>query len=500
MQNRPGRWLVAGLMVIGLLCATCRNPVRPEPPGPDPFKLTPLVAGNCTLRVDLGSKTVSVGAAATSIDIPVTITGADCDWSATTTAAWLAPPTRTQKTTGTVTFSVQSNTGDSRSDVIVVKFTSGTAQIDLTIQQEAAGCQFDVSGDINRAFAVTGGQGSLKIGLKAGPASCIWHAAVDGTFLSIDGPVQGTAPAELKFTVQPNTTSAARNGRLTVEGTSVTVTQEGAPCVATVAPTSVSAPSIGLNTSFRVTALPGCSWTAVSDVPWIAVSPSTGAGTGDVSVSVAANPGSLSRQANLTIANQTIAVAQSGVACSFDVTYPNNLIGISTAAQTFNVDVVTPAGCEWDAVAGDPSWLSFQGSPTRTSSGTIIVNVAANGPQAAYERNSGVTVATRFVQVLQAGSGATCTSAQMSSSTLNVPAAGGSQSMPLGGLTNCIYGPPRTDVSWITITSGIAFGTSPITFTVLPNASGSARSGTVTADHVGNPIPGSGTLTVNQAP
>ena len=58
-------------------------------------------------------------------------------------------------------------------------------------------------------------------------------------------------------------------------------------------------------------------WTASSSVPWVTItSGSTGAGNGTVAYTVAANPSSVARSGNLTIANQTYTVTQGGNAAT----------------------------------------------------------------------------------------------------------------------------------------------------------------------------------------
>lgn len=88
----------------------------------------------------------------------------------------------------------------------------------------------------------------------------------------------------------------------------------GPSCTYTVgSPSLASFPSSGGTGTVGVTALPGCSWTAVSNSPFITIN-TGGSGTGDgiVTFSVAANASTASRTGTMTVAGQTVTIAQSG--------------------------------------------------------------------------------------------------------------------------------------------------------------------------------------------
>ncbi|MCM3901511.1 MAG: hypothetical protein ND866_07375, partial [Pyrinomonadaceae bacterium] len=83
-------------------------------------------------------------------------------------------------------------------------------------------------------------------------------------------------------------------------------------CINSINPTNVNATAVGGTGSVSVTS--GCSWTAVSNAVWIAVtSGSTGSGNGNVGYSVAANTGA-DRTGTITIAGQTFTLNQDGTA------------------------------------------------------------------------------------------------------------------------------------------------------------------------------------------
>src|SRR5512136_2402356 len=57
----------------------------------------------------------------------------------------------------------------------------------------------------------------------------------------------------------------------------------------------------------------GCSWTAVSNIPWLTIpSTTSGTGNGTVSYSIAANSAATPRSGTMTIGGQTFTVNQAG--------------------------------------------------------------------------------------------------------------------------------------------------------------------------------------------
>jgi uncharacterized protein (TIGR03437 family) len=81
-------------------------------------------------------------------------------------------------------------------------------------------------------------------------------------------------------------------------------------CVSLLNPSSATAPAAGGAGTIPVTAATGCAWTAVSNVPWIAItSGASGSGSGTVGYTVAASTGA-QRAGTIAIAGQTFTVTQ----------------------------------------------------------------------------------------------------------------------------------------------------------------------------------------------
>ncbi|MDG4585710.1 MAG: hypothetical protein P9E67_16730, partial [Candidatus Competibacter sp.] len=82
-------------------------------------------------------------------------------------------------------------------------------------------------------------------------------------------------------------------------------------CSYSISPTNNTAAARGGSYSVEVATQNGCFWTAQSKVDWITIATGTnGTGPGTVTYSVAINSSGSARLGALTIANQTLTVAQ----------------------------------------------------------------------------------------------------------------------------------------------------------------------------------------------
>ena len=96
-------------------------------------------------------------------------------------------------------------------------------------------------------------------------------------------------------------------------GWTIDITSAGTGCTYTINPTSASIAAAGGTGSFTVTSQAGCTFTAVSNSPFITItSGGTGTGSGTVNFTVAANTGA-ARTGTITVAGQTFTVNQAGV-------------------------------------------------------------------------------------------------------------------------------------------------------------------------------------------
>jgi uncharacterized protein (TIGR03437 family) len=210
-----------------------------------------------------------------------------------------------------------------------------------------------------------------------------------GGWLSVN-PTNGSTPAILNVSVDPSALAPGTyNGSISITGSGVstqtvavnfTVTPN---CGYAISPTSQVFSSTGGTGRIGVVANSGCSWTAVSNAPWLTItSGSSGSGTGTLSYSVASNTAAASRAGALTVAGQTFTVTQSGTSASF-------LVGPSPVVFRFKEGTVQPQ---------DQLLFLFGDSP-----GLNFTETAAGGPWLSVAPASGTAPTSPIVTVNPAG-------------------------------------------------------------------------------------------------
>ena len=166
-----------------------------------------------------------------------------------------------------------------------------------------------------------------------------------------------------------------------------------AQCTYSVSPTSVSAPSTGLNSSIGVTTGSSCAWTPVSTVAWITITSGGMSGLGSFSFSVAANGTGSPRTGTMTVGGQTVTVTQSANSCTYSVS-PTSVTAPMTGLNS-SVSVTTGSGCAWTATSA-VTWITVT-SGGMSGLGSVNYTVA---PTTA-PRTGTLTVAGKTVTITQ---------------------------------------------------------------------------------------------------
>lgn len=211
-----------------------------------------------------------------------------------------------------------------------------------------------------------------------------------------------------------------------------------------------------------VTAPASCSWNATSSASWLSISSgASGSGQGSVAYTVAANAGTDSRSATLTVGGQTHTVSQQGktpTACSFDISPDRADVPTEETRSTFSVSA--PAGCSWTA-SSDSSWLTITGGTPGNGDGTVSFQASAN--PGTDGRRGLITVADKIFTVRQNGNAAVC---QYSVAPVDF-----NPCMPASSVTAMVTAPAgctwtaAPNASWLTVPSG-ASGTGSGTITI----------------------------------
>ncbi len=145
-----------------------------------------------------------------------------------------------------------------------------------------------------------------------------------------------------------------------------------AACSYNLSANSVSLGAAGGSRSIQVTTNDAfCGWSAISNVPWITITNSSG-GTGNGTVKITVQQSSATRTGTLTIAGKTYTVTQTG--CSFTLTPFQQSFGQNGGNGSFEVKT-NESFCQWTAAVNNP-WITINGSPSGTGSGIVNYTIA----------------------------------------------------------------------------------------------------------------------------
>ena len=117
-----------------------------------------------------------------------------------------------------------------------------------------------------------------------------------------------------------------------------------------------------------------CTWSARSEVDWIAISPASGQGDAQIDYSVAANPLAAPRT-GVIVVNEQRAELRQAAACLYTLT-PRQQTAQSSG-ERLTVTVSTAAGCAWTAVS-QSSWISVESGANGSGNGTVSLLVTPN--------------------------------------------------------------------------------------------------------------------------
>ncbi|MBZ5558742.1 MAG: hypothetical protein LAO77_15840 [Acidobacteriia bacterium] len=219
-----------------------------------------------------------------------------------------------------------------------------------------------------------------------------------------------------------------------------------------------------------VTAQTGCTWTAQSNASFLSIATVSGSGSGLITVTAPANADGGVRTGTITIAGQTVTIAQPTTASCPTSLSPSTVTVIGDWESVVTVAVTAAPSCVW-AAKSNASFIVAPGGSS-TGSGSVNVTVAANPGSA---RTGTVTVGNQTLTVNQQR---TC-GYSLSATTLNAAAGGGDASVAVSTLSGCAWS-AVSNSSFIALTSASAnTGSGAAIFSVAANA-GATRDGTLT--------------------
>lgn len=279
--------------------------------------------------IDIGLSPATVGAAGGNGQISISV-NRECGWEARSETDWiaLASPTSGQG---------EATLGYTAAPNPVVSVRRGAVVVNdqrVEVSQAAAACTYALS---TPGGSVDAAGGTLGVNVTA-QASCTWTAVSQASWLQIEAGRDGNGAGAVAIRVEPNG-GGARRGTILVAGQTYTVSQAApaagptppqpvppptvpppptpppppppqSDCAFRVSPTSESVGANGSEREVRVQATGSrCSWTAVSNAPWISIRDGSGSGGGQARYVVAPNAGA-ARGGTLVVAGTTVTVSQ----------------------------------------------------------------------------------------------------------------------------------------------------------------------------------------------
>lgn len=223
----------------------------------------------------------------------------------------------------------------------------------------------------------------------------------------------------------------------------------------------------------------GCGWNA--QLPsWIQAPEVTGVGGGTVGLQmqVAANTGSTSRTATVTVGGRPIRVTQGATACFAELT-PGAASEPSEGITERPVQVNSPSACGWNATSS-ATWLSVSQGTGRTGPGSFYYAVQAN--PGATQRVGTITIAGAGWSMAY-----TVTQLEMCVMTVQpptsawIPGAGGQTTFTVNAnRAGCSWNMVSVSQPWVTFAGGQWSGSGttpvPVTLNVAANTAPTARS------------------------
>jgi len=313
-------------------------------------------------------------------------------------------------------------------------------------------------------------------------SGCTWSAASNASWITITA----TGNSTISYSVAANISTSVRVGTMTIAGLVFTVTQAASAFALDPSAVNITA-AAGTGTLSLSASSAAASWTAVSNVNWIAITNgASGAGSKTISYSVTANTSASPRAGTMTIAGLTFTVNQAAAAPSFSLNPTTATAGAAAGAGTVALAAVS-ATTGWTAVS-NANWIVITNGGSGTGSKTIAYSFTANPSNTS--RAGTLTIAGLTFTITQVAP-AVCTYGINILSTTQTPnAAYGTIAVTTA--PTCSW-TAISSAAWLMVTSGASgIGNGTVAFTAAQNTRTTSRTATITI--------GNRTLTVTEGP
>ncbi|HEX6463614.1 MAG TPA: BACON domain-containing carbohydrate-binding protein, partial [Vicinamibacterales bacterium] len=337
--------------------------------------------GSCSFGLDHYTADVPASGGAVSVEL---VTAGGCSWTASTAAAFVSGLSPTSgMTSARIQMNVAANPSSSARAATV---TIGTENFTIA-QQGTSPCNNSLA-PTSATVSAAGQAGTITLTSAAG---CAWTASSSDTTVATitTDPLSGQGSATIGYSVSGNTGPSLRAATLTIAGLSFSITQ--AACGYALDNTNFTVSGAANTVTVNVSTAATCQWSASSSASFISiVSAANTTGPGGVRFSIAANPTGSARAGNVTVAGQTVTIAQGpgmpsmaidkGVLV-FGATRDASAFGAQTSAQIVRLTQAGPSGTvTWTASSNQP-WLTVSpASGTGTATLAVAVQFDAGLP------------------------------------------------------------------------------------------------------------------------
>ena len=320
-----------------------------------------------------------------------------------------------------------------------------------------------------RSVAIGGGASAITTS-----GSGTWQASASVSWITLNA-TSGAVGTPVGYRVAANDGIGQRVGYVYVSGHVHTVTQEGHE--AEVSPTKIAVEHQGGSGTIEIAPGGHYTWTARPNNNWLSISATSGTDAGTITYNVAPYNEVATRSGTLTVAGKTVTITQTGrrmklTAYSNSCDYQSHVIPIVVEALSSTT---------WSAEVHAP-WLSIVDSDNgqnRKGGGNLSVAAAENPSY--LPRTGTVTVGTETFTITQSGrpTAALSFSVSPTASSASVDGANGLISVTA---TPDLPWSATSGANWLTVAAerSSGAGNGNVVYSVSPNPTMSARSGTIT--------------------
>ena len=347
-------------------------------------------------------------------------------------------------------------------------------------------CTYTILPDRNR-FSIEGGPSNFMINTGD---NCTFLAVLSDDWITFTDPADGIGSGNipLNYTVTTNEDPTGRIGFIYVGGQRHIIIQSGTDhrCGFLLEPTSRNFNEMGGDGEIDIlTTEVECPWTAAVDQEWVRITDGlSGNGDYNIQYTVDPNTGAQTREAIITVGDQTFTISQEGssspavcITSSIPEQEFTNLGGDGQIEITASMEE-----CQWTADS-DVNWIYFDNDPSNTITGLgsnpqVTFHVMAN--DGTGERFGTITVNGETFTISQAERPAACTFQLNPSSSGEIIAAGGpGQFNVIPSADSCSWRAVSSNPDWVVITSAdVASGI--VNYQVEPNDGIDPRNATIT--------------------